>query len=294
MPLIWPYIVLIILGCGWGLTIPLTVISVKTGFGHLGIIFWQFFIIVVIFGLRQIFLNKKLSLAKSSLRVFCVIAFIGTIFPNSASLIAASYLPGGILSILIATVPMFAFPIALLFGLEKFGFLRLLGIIFGFLGVYLLIAPKAALPDPSVAWVIPIALIAPMFYGLEGNFVAKFGTGNSSPIEVLLGASIIGCFVTFPLALLSNQFVNPFVQWSSAHYAILFSSVIHGVVYATYVWLVTKVGSVFSAQVSYFVTLAGVLWSILILDEVHSKFIWISLACMILGMALVKPRSQQN
>jgi len=250
MALIWPYVLLIILGCGWGLTIPLTVISVRNGFGHLGIIFWQFFIIMVVFGLRQIFLNKKLSLARSSLRVFCVIAFIGTIFPNSASLIAASYLPGGILSILIATVPMFAFPIALLFGIDKFGFLRLLGIIFGFLGVYLLIAPKAALPDPSVVWVIPIALIAPMFYGLEGNFVA--------------------------------------------HYAILFSSVIHGVVYATYVWLVTKVGSVFSAQVSYFVTLAGVLWSMLMLGEVHSKFIWMSLACMILGMALVKPRSQQN
>ncbi|NCW07353.1 MAG: EamA/RhaT family transporter, partial [Rhodobacterales bacterium] len=42
MALIWPYLVLIILGFGWGLTIPLTVISVKTGFGHLGIIFWQF------------------------------------------------------------------------------------------------------------------------------------------------------------------------------------------------------------------------------------------------------------
>ena len=59
MALIWPYLVLIILGFGWGLTIPLTVISVKTGFGHLGIIFWQFFIIVVVFGLRQIFLKKN-------------------------------------------------------------------------------------------------------------------------------------------------------------------------------------------------------------------------------------------
>ncbi len=286
--------VLILLGCGWGLTIPLTVIAVTTGLGHLGIIFWQFFIVMVLFGLRQIFSKKKLSIAKSSLQAFCVIAFIGTIFPNSASLIAASYLPGGVLSILIATVPMFAFPIALFLRIDKFEFSRVLGIVFGCIGVYLLIAPKAALPDPSVIWVIPIALIAPIFYGLEGNFVAKFGTGNSSPIEVLLGASIIGCFVTFPLALLSNQFVNPFVQWGSAHYAILFSSVIHGVVYATYVWLVTKVGSVFSAQVSYVVTLAGVLWSMLILDEVHSKFIWMSLACMILGMALVKPRSQQN
>ena len=104
MPLIWPYIVLILLGCGWGLTIPLTVIAVKTGLGHLGIIFWQFFIVMVLFGLRQIFSKKKLAIAKSSLQACCVIAFIGTIFPNSASLIAASYLPGGVLSILIATV----------------------------------------------------------------------------------------------------------------------------------------------------------------------------------------------
>ena len=291
MTSIWPYIVVVLLGCGWGLTIPLTVIAVKTGLGHLGIIFWQFFIVMVLFGLRQIFLKNQLSLARSSLQIFCVIAFIGTIFPNSASLIAASYLPGGVLSILIATVPMFAFPIALFLGIDKFEFSRVLGIIFGFLGVYLLIAPEAALPDPSVIWVIPIALIAPIFYGLEGNFVAKFGTGNSSPIEVLLGASIIGCFVTFPLAILSNQFVNPFVLWTSAHYALVFSSIIHGIVYATYVWLVTKVGVVFSAQVSYFVTLAGLLWSMVILDEVHSKFIWMSLICMILGMALVKPRS---
>ena len=284
--------VLILLGSGWGLTIPLTVIAVKTGLGHLGIIFWQFFIVMVLFGLRQIFTKKKLSIAKSSMQVFCVIAFIGTIFPNSATLIAASYLPGGVLSILIATVPMFAFPIALFFGIDKFEFSRILGIIFGFIGVYLLIAPKAALPEPSVIWVIPIALIAPIFYGLEGNFVAKFGTGNSSPIEVLLGASTIGCFVTFPLAIVSNQFVNPFVPWNSAHYALVFSSIIHGIVYATYVWLVTKVGAVFAAQVSYFVTAAGVVWSMVILDEVHSKFIWMSLVCMILGMALVKPRSQ--
>ena len=78
MTSIWPYIALILLGCGWGLTIPLTVIAVKTGLGHLGIIFWQFFIVMVLFGVRQIFLKKKLSLARNSLQIFCLIAFIGT------------------------------------------------------------------------------------------------------------------------------------------------------------------------------------------------------------------------
>ena len=137
MTSIWPYIVLILLGCGWGLTIPLTVIAVKTGLGHLGIIFWQFFIVMVLFGVRQIFLKNKLSLARNSLQIFCVIAFIGTIFPNSASLIAAFYLPGGVLSILIATVPMFAFPIALFLGIDKFEFSRVFGIIFGFRSIFI-------------------------------------------------------------------------------------------------------------------------------------------------------------
>ena len=99
MPSIWPYLVLILLGCGWGLTLPLSIISVSTGLGHLGIIFWQFFIVMILFGLIQIFIKKAFSLTTSSLQIFCVIAFIGTIFPNSASLIAASYLPGGVLSI---------------------------------------------------------------------------------------------------------------------------------------------------------------------------------------------------
>ena len=72
--------VLILLGCGWGLTIPLTVIAVTTGLGHLGIIFWQCFIVMVLFGLRQIFSKKKLSISKSSLQAFCVIAFIGKLF----------------------------------------------------------------------------------------------------------------------------------------------------------------------------------------------------------------------
>ena len=282
---------LIILGCGWGLTLPLSLISVSTGLGHLGIIFWQFFIVMVIFGSRQVFLNKSISFTRSSLLIFCVIAFIGTLIPNLASLFAALHLPGGVLSILIATVPMFSFPIALFLGLDRFGFQKLFGIVFGFIGVYMLIAPKAALPDPSVIWVIPIALIPPFFYGLEGNFVAKFVSGKNSPMEVIFGASVIGCIITFPLTLLFDQFVNPFVQWNAAHYAIIFSSMIHGFVYASYVWLVTKVGSVFSAQVSYFVTFAGVLWSMVILNEVHSQFIWLSLACMILGMVLVRPKT---
>ena len=43
-----PYIVLILMGAAWGLSIPLTKITVSTGYGQFGLIFWQFVIAVIV------------------------------------------------------------------------------------------------------------------------------------------------------------------------------------------------------------------------------------------------------
>ena len=70
------------------------------------------------------------------------------------------------------------------------------------------------------------------------------------------------------------------------------ASVAHVLVYAGYVWLVGQAGPVFTAQVSYLVTLSGLFWSKLILSESYSPLIWLSLALMVLGMYLVQPRAK--
>ena len=72
--------------------------------------------------------------------------------------------------------------------------------------------------------------------------------------------------------------------------ALLASSVIHAIVYSGYVWLVGRAGSVFTVQVSYVVTLTGVGWSLMLLNETYSPYIWAALALMIAGMAMVQPR----
>ena len=47
--------------------------------------------------------------------------------------------------------------------------------------------------------------------------------------------------------------------------ALVSASVVHVLVYATYVWLVGQAGAVFTAQVSYLVTGFGLLWAWLLL-----------------------------
>lgn len=106
------------------------------------------------------------------MQVYVVIALIGTVLPNSAGYEAIRHLPSGLVSILLSMVPIFAFPIALAFGNERFEPVRLGGLLLGLVGVLLLAAPEASLPERAMVLFIPLALVAPAFYGLEGNIVA--------------------------------------------------------------------------------------------------------------------------
>ena len=70
---------------------------------------------------------------------------------------------------------MFAFPIALLLGIERFSWRRTVGLCLGLFSVMLMVAPETSLPEKMAVVFIPIALIAPIFYAFEGNYVAKWG-----------------------------------------------------------------------------------------------------------------------
>ncbi|HSG54462.1 MAG TPA: DMT family transporter, partial [Paracoccaceae bacterium] len=147
------FALLLLLGAGWGITQPLTKIAVSTGHGHFGLIFWQLVIGAALMAVIAAATGRRLPLGRAALRVYGMIALIGTVLPNTASYQAAVHLPSGVLSILLSLIPMIAFPIALGLGLERFSLRRLAGLALGLIGVALLVLPEASLPDVAmVAW----------------------------------------------------------------------------------------------------------------------------------------------
>ncbi|MFM7334865.1 MAG: EamA family transporter, partial [Tabrizicola sp.] len=74
--------------------------------------------------------------------------------------------------------------------------------------------------------------------------------------------------------------------------ALALSSALHALLYASYVWLAATAGSVFAAQSSYLVTAAGMLWAMVLLGERPSATVWLALAVMLAGVALVQPRER--
>jgi drug/metabolite transporter (DMT)-like permease len=65
--------------------------------------------------------------------------------------------------------------------------------------------------------------------------------------------------------------------------------VLNALAYAGYVWLVGRAGSLFASQVAYLVTGFGVLWSMILLGERYSAWVWAAFALMLVGVALVQP-----
>ncbi len=284
---------LALMGAGWGLTQPLGKIAVSEGYRHFGLVFWQLAIGAVLLTVVQAIRRRPLVLSWPAMKLYVVIALIGTVLPNSASYEAIRHLPSGLVSILLSLVPIFAFPIALAMGNERFQWLRFGGLLLGLVGVFLIVAPEASLPERALVAFIPLALIAPLFYGLEGNIVEKWGTGGLGAVQVLHGASLVGAVIALPLALGSGQFIDPRPPWGAPDMALLAAAVIHVLVYTSYVWMIGRAGPVFAVQVSYLVTGFGVFWAMLILGESYSLWIWAAMALILSGVLLVQPRERQ-
>ncbi|WP_147103468.1 DMT family transporter [Tateyamaria sp. syn59] len=282
--------VLILLGAGWGLTMPLTKIAVSTGYQHFGLLFWQLVIGAVVMTVIAAMRRVHLPLGRPQIRVYVVIALIGSVLPNSASYQAAVHLPSGIMSILLSMIPIWAFPIALSLGLDRFEWRRFGGIFAGLTAVMLIVLPNASVAGGiPILWVF-VGLISGLFYAFEGNYVARWGTAGLDAIQVLWGASIVGAIVALPLALFSGQWIALRLPLGAAEMALVLSATTHVLVYAGYVWLVGRAGPVFAVQVSFLVTLFGVFWAKLILSEDYAPTVWIALILMLLGMFLVQPR----
>ena len=281
---------LVAMGLGWGATQPLGKIAVSTGHKQYGLIFWQLVIGVVLLGTILILQRKRIPVTGATLRFALLITVIGTIIPNSTFYYSVVHLPAGIMSILISTVPLMAFPVALMLGMDQFSLGRMAGLACGLIGVALIALPSASLPDAAMAAYLPIAMIGPLFYAFEGNYVAKFGTAGMDAVQAMCLASIIGAMIMLPVAIASGQWIDPLLPWGRAEAALLAGSVVHNLCYCAYIWLAARAGAVFAAQTSYIVTGTGVIWAMLILGERFSPWVWAALCVMLLGLFLVQPR----
>jgi len=281
--------ILFFIGTVWGFTVVLMKLATSTGYKPFGLVAWEILITIVLLGGFLLLRGQWFAFSTKRLRLFLVVGLCGTVLPGAFSYRAAAELPAGVMSIVIALVPLCALPVALFMGLERLQLKRLLGVLLGALAVVMIVGPDSALPDPSKVGFVLMALVAPFFYGFEGNFVSWKGTDGLSPVQTLAGAAMVAAVLVFPVATFRGDWINLLIPWGIAEWSLLGLAVLHIGAYAGYIWLVGQAGSIFASQVAYVVTITGVLWSILLLNEGYSLWIWAALITLLAGVSLVLP-----
>lgn len=284
--------ILALIGIGWGSTQPLGKIAASTGHPPFGLIFWQLVVCVLVLGALTFGRGKRLPLNARAIEFYVVVAFLGTLIPNYTFYVSVARLPAGIMSILISTIPLIAFPIALALKTDTFSARRMIGILLGLSGVLMIALPQASLPDRAMVAFLPIAMIGPLFYALENTYVAGRGTVGMDAIQAMLGSSIAGVIFCIPLVLVMGHWFPMPLRPGLAEWALIGSSALHALLYASFVWLAARAGSVFASQSAYFTTASGIVWAMVILGERFSPWVWAAAAVMLCGLALVAPRER--
>ena len=198
--LLLPMATLLTLGVGWGLSSTLSKIAVSTGHHPFGILMWQTVVGAGVLGAILLARGRRFAFGPAQALTCLLISLAGSVLSGIAYYIAVTHLPVGIMVILISLIPMIAFPMALVLGIERFTPARLAGLALGLLGVALIALPDASLPEGTALVWIPVALVAPLLYAAEGVGIARWGTAGLGPIETLFGANAIGVALTVPLA----------------------------------------------------------------------------------------------
>ena len=228
----------------------------------------------------------------SSLRHYGLLAVVGITLPNLFYYYAAPHLSAGILSITVSTVPLFTYAIMLGLGHESVVAKRMFGILLGMLAIVLLVVPDQGLQtEEANLWVLLVVLCA-LFYATENVYIGHHVETHISVLELLCGSNILAVFIQLALAL---GLAEP-VSWlaTSAGMTTIALALTSTAAYSMFFYTIKVSGPVFASQCAYLVTIFGVLWGILLFSEQHSYWVWLSVAVMMIGLALVNPKREAS
>ena len=109
------------------------------------------------------------------------------------------------------------------------------------------------------------------------------------------GMFLVATIIMTPLVIITGTFEPLPWPWGRSEWAIVGMAANHSYrpTECFSIWS-SLAGPVFASQTAYVVTLSGVLWGIMIFNDEHSLWVWLSLGVMMLALALVTPRKDKS
>ena len=279
------YVMLVGAAVIYGAVFSVNKMAATGGAPPLAYAFWQSFGAGVVLWIALTLRGERLSLSRQALTSYLVIGALVSGLPISLLTYIAPKLPAGVLTLVLALSPPFTFAISVLARVERFRWLGLIGLLFGFAGVVLIVVPGASLGGVGAWKWFLLALLAPVMFAGSNVSAAVLQPPASSSVATAAGVMLGSAAVLLPIMLLAGQAWFP-TQLDDGAIATLIAIGINAVFLVLFLEIIRRAGPVFFAQFNYLAVLAGVAWGAAIFGERLSIYVLAAMALMFVGVFL--------
>jgi drug/metabolite transporter (DMT)-like permease len=285
-------ILLILLGVIWGTGYSIARYATLSGVPPLGYSFWQSLGPAILIGLLANTGKSRLKLSASHLRYYFICGLFGIVIPNTNMYLAAPHLPAGLLAVIVNTVPIVAYPLALLTKLESFSLTRLMGVLCAVAGLMLIVVPAASLPSPTMTpWVLS-ALITPFSFAACAVYISLYRPERGDSLPLAAGTLIASSLLLFLPVICTHNFYIPHVPPTVPDLVILLEIILSSIGYVLLFQLIKMAGPVYYSMVNAVVALTGLFWGYLIFSEKLNLWTGTAVALILFALFLVTKRQE--
>ena len=217
---------------------------------------------------------------------FALIGVINLVIPFFFIAYGVQEVQSNLAAILMASTPLTATALAHFFtNNEKINLTKSLGILIGFSGIVFLFSDNLLIDENNFFSAFSI-LFGSCFYVIGGLLTLKIS--NKKNENVTASILIWGTIFLLPIALLFEQPWNLTPRLDSTLSLIYLGVFSTGIAWLLRFYILKHNGLVFQSQVAYLIPIFGVILGYLILDEVITSKVMISLIAVIIGIYIVK------
>jgi len=217
----------------------------------------------LVLGAYGLLIREEIGLFRHAGR-YLFIGVVSSAIPFALYAFSAAHSGAGLNAIINATSPLYGAIAASIFLRDRLTGSRVLAILVGACGVWILAGDFITLDSPLAGWALAAALTAALCYGLAGVF-AKLYAPKVSPLAMTVGTQLMAAVFLLPL-LPAGEVPGP-VTWIALGAAAALAIVASVFGYLLYFALLRDVGPVRTLYVTFLIPVFGIFWGVTILGE---------------------------
>lgn len=257
-------LILLTLGFIWGSGYTLAKYATTHGVPPLGYAFWQALGPAVLLSVACAINKTNPLLRRSNWFYFFICGLIGIAIPNTNMYFIAEHIPAGLLAVLVNTVPLMVYPLALIMGQESLDGWRGFALLLGMGGVFLIITPSTE--QLLSGWTL-LALLSPLSFALTSLYIAAKQPPSLNTVQAASGMLVAACLLLTPLVIHQHSFYPLTAPFTLAKQVVLLEIVLSSIGYLLFFQLIRLAGPVFYSLTGGIVALTGLFWGFVIFGE---------------------------